>query len=62
MQAIILSLIRHGLTAAGGALIAKGYADQAGVDQLVGAVVALAGGAWSIYEKVKAAKAAKPAA
>jgi multisubunit Na+/H+ antiporter MnhB subunit len=57
MKEIILGLIRHGLTAGGGALVTKGLVDQAGADQLVGAIIALAGAAWSIYEKVRAKKA-----
>jgi multisubunit Na+/H+ antiporter MnhB subunit len=60
MQSILLGLLRHGLTAAGGALVTKGLVDQAGADQLVGALITLAGAAWSIYEKVKTKAAATP--
>jgi hypothetical protein len=51
MQAVILGLVRHVLTALGGAAILKGYIDTAGVEAVVGAVMTLAGIAWSVFEK-----------
>lgn len=62
MKDIILGLIRHALTFGGGYLVTKGLTDAAGSEQLVGAITTVVGAAWSIYEKVKAAKTDKPAA
>ena len=53
----ILGIIRHLLTALGGVLVTKGYVDGAGLDTIVGALVAVAGVAWSVYQKRQAAKA-----
>jgi hypothetical protein len=50
----ILGLIRHLLTFGGGILVSKGLIeDAATMETLVGAVVTVVGGAWSIYDKVK---------
>lgn len=51
MQAIVLSLLRHFLTAAGTWAVAKGFTDAAGVEQIVGGVVALLAVAWGAVEK-----------
>jgi hypothetical protein len=48
---IILGIIRHVLTAAGGVLVTKGLADTAGVESAVGALVTLAGFIWSVLAK-----------
>lgn len=48
------SLIRHGLTAAGGFLIAKGLASADQVGELAGAIVTLSGLIWSIFKNKKA--------
>ena len=53
----IASLIRHLLTAAGGFLVAKGLASADQVGELVGAVVSIAGVAWSIFNNRKNAAA-----
>lgn len=50
---IILGLIRHLLTAGGGALVAKGLVDTDTANQLVGALITLGGGIWSIVDKLK---------
>lgn len=50
MNPNIASLIRHGLTAAGGFLIAKGLASAGQVDELAGALVTLAGIGWSVFK------------
>lgn len=57
----ILGLIRHLLTYGGGIVTAKGYADADDVSTIVGALVALAGAAWSIIEKRNRAGAAAAA-
>jgi len=47
----IFGLIRHGLTALGGALVAKGVIDEAGLTEAVGALVTLIGVVWSAADK-----------
>ncbi len=57
-MSIIQSLVRHALTAGGGALAARGYAvSNSDVETVAGAIVALIGVIWSVYSK-----RAKPAA
>ena len=53
MNDTLTSLLRHGLTAAGGFLVAKGLAsaDQAG--QLAGAIATIIGTVWSIWKNRK---------
>ena len=46
-----MGIIRHVLTAAGGIAIATGYVTAGEVEVIVGAVVTLAGVAWSIWDK-----------
>jgi hypothetical protein len=47
----ILGLIRHLLTFGGGALVTKGFADDAEMQQLVGALITVIGVIWSIVQK-----------
>lgn len=47
----IFGIIRHALTAAGGALVAKGVIDEAGLTEAVGALVTLIGVIWSAAVK-----------
>lgn len=49
-------IVRHVLTAAGGALVARGYIAETELELVVGAVVTLAGVIWSAIAKRKAAK------
>lgn len=49
---IILSMIRHGLTLAAGALIAKGTLNEVGADQLTGAIMTIIGVLWGAADKV----------
>lgn len=58
MKIIILSFIRHIMTALGGGLAAKGFATAGDVEQLAGGIVFLVGFAWSVWEKVQAKKGA----
>lgn len=51
MKDTVLGIIRHVLTAVGGALVAKGTIDEATLTAAVGAIVTLIGVAWSIIEK-----------
>jgi hypothetical protein len=55
MNPTISSLIRHGLTAAGGFLVAKGVASTDQVGELAGAAVTLVGVILSIIKNKKTA-------
>jgi hypothetical protein len=57
---VILGLIRHVLTAAGGLLVAKGRLDVTDMDTIAGAVVTIIGGIWSVYDKRQKSKAGPP--
>lgn len=61
-SAIVQGLIRHFITAVGGAFLLKYGLDGAGVEAFAGAVATLVGSIWSVYDKMKRAKAATPAA
>ena len=62
MNPNIASLVRHGLTAAGGFLIAKGLASAGQVDELAGAIVTIAGVIWSLLKNKNTPPPAAPAA
>jgi hypothetical protein len=62
MNPNLLSLIRHGLTAAGGFLVAKGLASADQVGELAGAIVTLIGLVWSMKNNKKAVAPTPPAA
>ncbi len=47
----VLGLIRHTLTFVGGLLVAKGTIDEATATEVVGAVITLIGGIWSVFSK-----------
>ena len=53
MNANILSLLRHGLSALGGFLVAKGLASADQVAEIAGAAVSISGVAWSIFNNKK---------
>ena len=55
MNPNLSSLIRHGLTAAGGFLVAKGLASSDQVGELAGAIVTIAGVVLSILKNKKTA-------
>jgi hypothetical protein len=55
MNPNLASLIRHGLTAAGGFLVAKGLASADQVGELAGAVVTIAGVVLSMLKNKKTA-------
>lgn len=48
---VVLGVLRHVLTAAGGALAANGVLEAAQIETAVGAALTLAGIAWSAWEK-----------
>lgn len=52
-SAILQSLVRHILTALGGALAVKYGVDGDTINAIAGGASALAGVAWSIYDKRK---------
>ena len=60
MNPNLSSLIRHGLTAAGGFLVAKGLASADQVGELAGAVVTLIGLVLSMWKNKKAVAAPTP--
>ena len=54
MKESILGIIRHVLTTAGGAVAAQGHLTTDDVTISVGAILALLGVVWSVWEKRKA--------
>ena len=60
MNSTLASLIRHGLTAAGGFLVAKGLASADQVGELAGAAVTLLGVILSIIKNKKTATPPTP--
>lgn len=55
---IIGGIVRAVLAAAGGTLVAHGYIGQTELEALVGALVVVGTGVWSVYQKVRAKKSA----
>lgn len=53
IQQIVFGLIRHLLTGYGGVLVAKGVVDQAGLETVIGAILAILGVVWSATHKIK---------
>lgn len=49
--ASFLGLLRHVLTFGGGFVVANGWMDAGVLEQASGAILALAGLAWSFYDK-----------
>ena len=47
----IFGLVRHALTIVGGALVAKGYLAEEGLDEVYGSIMALLGVVWSYAAK-----------
>lgn len=47
----VLGLLRHVLTFVGGILIAKGTIDEATATELVGGLITVIGGVWSVLTK-----------
>ena len=50
---IILGIVRHTLTFAGGILVAKGLLEQGVLAEIIGGVMTVIGGVWSIIDKTK---------
>jgi hypothetical protein len=55
MKDQILGLIRHALTFAGGIIVAKGLVDDVLLQEILGGVMTLVGGIWSVASKKSAA-------
>ncbi|MFY7925576.1 MAG: hypothetical protein ACOVN5_07180 [Aquidulcibacter sp.] len=51
LTTFILPVTRHVMTAAGAALVSKGYLDGAGVELLTGAVINIVSLGWMFYAK-----------
>lgn len=49
----VLGIVRHGLTFLGGLLVTKGLIEESMLQEVLGAVVTLIGGVWSIMVKKK---------
>jgi hypothetical protein len=62
MKDTILSIIRHGLTFAGGYLAAKGFITSDTANGLVTALIPAVGVIWGAIDEYLAAKKAKAAA
>lgn len=58
MKDTILSIIRHALTGAGAALVAKGYLNTSSLNEIVGAAIGLVGAVWGPLDEFLAAKKA----
>jgi len=52
-RAVVLGVIRHSLTFAGGILVAKGILEQGLLTEIVGGVMTAIGGIWSVVSKTK---------
>jgi hypothetical protein len=50
---IVLGVVRHTLTFAGGILVAKGILEQGLLTEIVGGVMTAIGGIWSVISKTK---------
>jgi threonine/homoserine efflux transporter RhtA len=58
MNPNIASLVRHGLSALGGFLVAKGHLSADQVNELAGAIITVMGIVWSIRKNKQLAAAA----
>jgi hypothetical protein len=47
----VMGVVRHALTFLGGIAVAKGYASDATVTEIIGAAVTLVGAVWSVLTK-----------
>lgn len=50
---VILGVVRHTLTFAGGILVAKGLLDQGVLSEIIGGLMTVIGGVWSVIDKAK---------
>jgi hypothetical protein len=47
----VLGILRHTLTFVGGILVAKGLVDETVISEVVGALITVIGGVWSVLIK-----------
>ena len=47
----VLGILRHTLTFIGGILVAKGIVDETVISEVVGALITVIGGVWSVLIK-----------
>lgn len=52
-RVVLLGVIRHTLTFAGGILVAKGILEQGVLTEIIGGLMTVIGGVWSIIDKTK---------
>ena len=52
-KGVLLGVIRHTLTFAGGILVAKGILDQGVLSEIIGGLMTVIGGVWSVIDKTK---------
>ena len=50
---VLNGIVRHLLTAGGGALVTKGIVSQGDLEMVIGAIIAIAGVIWSALAKKK---------
>jgi hypothetical protein len=50
----VLGIARHALTFIGGIVVMKGWADDALVTEIIGGILTLVGGIWSVVTKAQA--------
>jgi hypothetical protein len=55
MKDQILGLVRHALTFVGGIIVAKGLVDDILFQEILGGIMTLVGGVWSVVSKKSAA-------
>lgn len=55
MKDQLLGLIRHVLTFVGGIIVAKGLVDENLSQEIIGGLMTVVGGVWSVISKKKAA-------
>lgn len=48
---MVWGLARHALTFGGGYVVAKGWLDEATMNEVVGAVMTIVGAGWSLHQK-----------
>lgn len=55
MKPFVLGILRHVLTYGGGLLMAKGWGDSGDWETIIGAIIAIVGAVWSMWDKHQAA-------
>ena len=48
---IMLGIVRHSLTFIGGVLVAKGLLDDGIAAEIIGGIMTMVGGIWSVIDK-----------